>query len=197
MYPKAFKKLIDNFASLPSVGPKMAERLVLYLFKQNKDKLEEFTQNLQEIKNLKHCDRCFNIAEDDLCEICKSKNREKKIICVVEDPLDIISLEKTGAYKGLYHVLGGVIFSGNDSKTDLKIPQLLERIKKEATEEVVLATNPTTEGDATALYLKRKLQELNFNINITKLARGLATGADIEYADETTLSAALTNRRKI
>lgn len=197
MYPKKFKDLINQFSALPSIGPKMAERLVLYLFKQHKNKLEEFARNLLEIKNLKHCDRCFNIAEDHLCEICKNKNREQKIICVVEDPLDVISLERTGSYKGLYHVLGGVIFSGNDSKTDLKLPQLLKRIQEESTEEVILATNPTTEGDATALYLKRKLQELNLNISITKLARGLATGADIEYADETTLSAALTNRRKI
>lgn len=197
MYPKKFKDLINQFSALPSIGPKMAERLVLYLFKQDKNKLEEFARNLLELKNLKHCDRCFNITEDHLCEICKNKNREQKIICVVEDPLDIISLERTGSYKGLYHALGGVIFSGNDSKADLKLPQLLKRIREESTEEVILATNPTTEGDATALYLKRKLQELNLNISITKLARGLATGADIEYADETTLSAALVNRRKI
>jgi recombination protein RecR len=174
----------------------MAERLVLFLFKQDKNKLEEFAQNLEELKNLKSCRRCFNISEDGLCEICKNSSREQKTICVVEEPLDIISIEKTGAYKGLYHVLGGVIFNGTE-KNDLKIAELLERIKKENTEEVVLATNPTTEGDATALYLKRQIKELNLPVKISRLAKGMATGGDIEYADEATLSAALTNRREL
>lgn len=195
MYPKSFKKLIDNFASLPSVGPKMAERLVLYLFKQDKNKLEEFAQNLEELKNLQSCKRCYNIAEGELCEICKDTRRDQLAICVVEEPLDIISLEKTGAYKGLYHVLGGVIFGNGDS--DLKIPQLLDRIKKENTQEIILATNPTTEGDGTALYVKRKIKELNVPVKISRIARGMSTGSDIEYADEITLSSALTNRREL
>lgn len=196
MYPRTFKKLIDNFSSLPSVGPKMAERLVLFLFKQDKNKIQEFADNLADIKNLKTCRRCFNIAEGELCEICKNKHREQKVICVVEEPLDIISIEKTGAYKGLYHVLGGLIFSasGTDSQ-DLKIPELLNRIKSEKTAEVIIATNPTTEGDATVLYLKRKIQSLG--IKITRLARGLSTGGDIEYADEATLTEALTNRKEL
>lgn len=196
MYPKSFKKLIENFSSLPSVGPKMAERLVLYLFKQNNDKLEGFAKNLEDLKNLQSCRRCFNISEDGLCEICKNTQRNQKIICVVEEPLDIISLEKTGIFKGLYHVLGGVIFSNAESK-DLKISELLARIKKDNVEEVVLATNPTTEGDATALYLKRQINSLNIPVKISRLAKGLATGGDIEYADEATLSAALTNRREL
>jgi recombination protein RecR len=195
MYPKSFKKLIDHFASLPSVGPKMAERLVLYLFKQNVSKIHDFAQSLEDIKTLKSCQKCFNISEADLCEICKNSQRDPKTICVVEDPLDIISIEKTGIYKGLYHVLGGVIFSGNGDGVDLKIPQLIQRIQTEEINEVILAANPTTEGDATNLYLKSKLKD--FNIKITRLARGLATGGDIEYADEITLSAALTNRREL
>lgn len=194
MYPRKFKDLINQFSSLPSVGPKMAERLVLYLFKQDKEKLENFARNLEELKNLKSCQKCYNISENGLCEICKNSQRETTAICVVEDPLDIISIEKTGTYKGLYHVLGGLIFSSAESN-DLKIPQLLSRIEKEGIEEVILATNPTTEGDATALYLKKKLQD--FDVKITRLARGLATGGDIEYADEMTLGAALTNRRKL
>lgn len=196
MYPKSFKKLIENFSSLPSVGPKMAERLVLYLFKQDKNKLEEFAGNLEDLKNLNSCKRCYNIAEGELCEICKDTRREQKTICVVEEPLDIISIEKTGIYKGLYHVLGGVIFSNTESK-DLKIPELLARIKKEKTEEIILATNPTTEGDGTALYLKRQIKDLGTTVKISRLAKGLATGGDIEYADEATLSAALTNRREL
>jgi recombination protein RecR len=196
MYPKKFKDLINQFSKLPSVGPKMAERLVLFLFKQDKNKLEEFAKNLEELKNLKSCRRCFNISEDGLCEICKNSARDQKTICVVEEPLDIISIEKTGIYKGLYHVLGGVIFSGTDSR-NLKISELSDRIRKEKTEEIILATNPTTEGDATALYLKRQIKDLNVPIKISRLAKGLATGGDIEYADEATLSAALTNRREL
>jgi recombination protein RecR len=194
MYPKSFKKLIDHFSSLPSVGPKMAERLVLFLFKQDADKLNNFSDSLKELKNLKSCRKCFNIAEEALCEICKNPQRDQKTICVVEDPLDIISIEKTGTYKGLYHVLGGVVLFTNE-KNDLKISELLERVKKEKTEEIILAVNPTTEGDATALYLRNKLK--NSGIKITRLARGLATGGDIEYADEITLSSALTNRREM
>ena len=195
MFPRPFKKLIDNFSLLPSVGPKMAERLVLYLFRQDKEKIEEFAKNLKNIKNLKTCQRCFNIAEGEFCEICQNKSRDQKTICVVEEPLDIISIERTGIYKGLYHVLGGVIFSSAKEKTELKIPELLDRIKKEKISEIIIATNPTTEGDATVLYLKRKL--LPFKIKVTRLARGLSTGGDIEYADEATLSEALTNRKEL
>ncbi|MDD3497991.1 MAG: recombination mediator RecR [Candidatus Moranbacteria bacterium] len=194
MYPKIFQKLIDNFSSLPSIGPKMAERLVLFLFKQNKEKIKDFSENLAKLKELRYCERCFNISEENLCEICNNKQREDDAICVVEDPLDIISIERTGIYKGLYHVLGGSMEAGEE-KNDLKIPELLERLKKEGIKEIIIATNPTTEGDMTSLYLKRKLQ--NFKIKITRLGRGLSTGGDIEYADELTLSSALTNREKL
>lgn len=194
MFPKSFKKLIDNFASLPSVGPKMAERLVLHLFKQNKEKIQEFAENLENIQHMKTCQKCFNIAEENLCEICKNNKRNQKQICVVEEPLDIISLEKTRAYQGLYFVLGGTIFQNNNEQ-ELKIPELLKRIENEKIEEVVLATNPTTEGDATALYLKRKIQPLG--IKVTQLARGLTTGGDIEYIDESTLSSAINNRKEL
>ena len=194
MYPKAFQKLIKNLASLPSVGPKMAERLVLFLFKQDIEKIRDFAENLLEIKNMKVCKRCFNIAESELCEYCKDTRRDQHSICVVEEPLDIISLERTKAYSGLYHVLGGVIQVG-DSGAELKIPELISRIENEEITEVILATNPTTEGDATALYLKRKMQPLN--VKITRLGRGLSTGADLEYADELTLSEALTNRKEL
>jgi recombination protein RecR len=192
MYPKAFQKLIKNLASLPSVGPKMAERLVLFLFKQDAEKIKEFAENLLEIKNMRFCKKCFNISEGDTCEYCKDEKRDHKTICVVEEPLDIISIERTKAYQGLYHVLGGVIQVG-DNGQDLKINELLNRIEKEKISEIILAMNPTTEGDATALYLKRKIQPLN--VKITRLGRGLSTGADLEYADEITLSEALTNRK--
>jgi len=196
VYPKVFKNLITHFSSLPSVGPKMAERLVLFLFKQNQDNLDDFAKNLLSLKDLKFCQKCFNISEDLLCHICQDKQRSPKVICVVEDPLDVISIERTGIYRGLYHILGGTMqSSGKLENNDLKIPQLLNRAKDEEIEEIILATNPTTEGDLTALYLKRKLESLG--IKITRLGRGMSTGGDIEYADEITLGSALTNRKEL
>lgn len=194
MFPKSFQKLIKNFSSLPSIGPKMAERLVLYLFKQDVEKIKEFAENLLEIKEMRTCSRCFNISEDHLCSICKDQKRDQTTICVVEEPLDVISIERTNTYRGIYHVLGGVLHA-SEQNPDLKIAELIERIGKENINEVILATNPTTEGDATAFYLKRKLQPLG--IRITRLGRGLSTGADLEYADEITLSEALTNRKEL
>jgi len=194
MYPKIFQKLIENFSSLPSVGPKMAERLVLFLFKQDSEKLLEFAQNLTQLKSLQNCKKCFNISEGELCGICLNKHRDPTAICVVEDSLDIISIERTGLYKGIYHVLGGSMDT-HSANTDLKIPELIKRIKSEKPTEIIIATNPTTEGDLTSLYIKRKLQD--FNIKITRLGRGLSTGSDIEYADEITLGSALTNREKM
>jgi recombination protein RecR len=196
MYPKSFKKLIDNFASLPSVGPKMAERLVLYLSKLDKEKIRNFSESLLAILALKSCPKCFNIAEEGLCEICKDSRRDKAVVCVVEEPLDIFSIEKTGIFKGLYHVLGGVLQTTvNGENKDLKIPQLLKRIEAEKIKEVIIATNPTTEGDITALYLKKKLAPLE--VTVTRLARGLSTGGDIEYVDDITLSSAFSNRKEI
>ena len=194
MFPKAFKKLIENFSALPSIGPKMAERLVLYLFKQDKAKLAEFAENLLSIQQLGFCRKCFNIAERDLCEICQDAKRNPKIICVVEEPLDIISIEKTRAFNGLYHVLGGVL-SLSREVVPLKINELVKRLTEEKITEVIIATNPTTEGDTTALYLKNQIKTLP--VKITRLARGLSTGGDIEYADEITLSSALSNRKEI
>ncbi|MFZ2154126.1 MAG: recombination mediator RecR [Candidatus Moraniibacteriota bacterium] len=194
MYPKIFQKLIDNFSALPSVGPKMAERLVLFLFKQDQEKLLEFAKNLTELKKLRHCKKCFNISEKEECEICLNKNRYVHTICVVEDPLDIISIERTSIYKGIYHVLGGSL-DANTENSDLKVNELLERIKQEKPQEIIIATNPTTEGDLTSLYLRRKLQD--FPVKVTRLGRGLSNGGDIEYADEITLGSALTNREQM
>lgn len=194
MFPKSFQRLIKNFSSLPSIGPKHAERLVLFLFKKSQDDIEEFSKNLLEIKNLRFCKKCHNISEGDLCQICGDKKRDQKTICVVEEPLDIISIERTHAFSGIYHVLGGVI-TATEKDSALKIPDLFDRIKNEDIYEVILATNPTTEGDTTALYLKKKIQP--FGIKITRLGRGLSTGADLEYADEITLSEALTNRKEL
>jgi recombination protein RecR len=194
MFPKSFQKLIDHFSSLPSVGPKMAERLVLYLFKQDQEKLDDFSETLKDLKkNISSCAQCFNISENGLCAICQDKKRDASIICVVEDPLDVISIEKTRQMRGLYHVLGGTINAPADKNNQLKIKELLTRLKKEKIAEVIIATNPTTEGEATALYLARFIKPLN--VKTTRLARGLSTGGDIEYADEVTLRGAIEGRR--
>lgn len=194
MFPKSFQKLIDYFASLPSIGPKLAERLVLHLWKYDKEKINDFSQSLKDLKEkIKFCKQCFNISENDLCLICADKKRDKSVICVVEEPLDIIALEKTKKFNGLYHVLGGTITAQNNK--DLKINELKNRLKNNGVKEVILATNPTTEGEATALYLARLIKPLN--IKTTRLARGLPTGGDIEYADEATLSGAIEGRKEI
>ncbi len=195
-YPKVFKSLIAHFSSLPSVGPKMAERIVLYLFKQDEEKLQSFAEDLEMLHHLKSCQRCFHIAESNLCAICDDPKRQSDTLCLVEEPLDVIAIERIGLYRGLYHVLGGLIESGkNDNSHNLHITELLHRITDENIQEVILATNPTTEGDMTALYLKKKLEP--FHIKVTRIARGMATGGDIEYADEMTLSASLTNRKEM
>jgi len=194
VFPKSFQKLINHFSSLPSIGPKLAERLVLYLWKQDEKKLEDFGEDLKALKkNIKFCKNCFNIAENDLCYICSDKKRDPSLLCVVEEPLDIIALEKTKKFTGVYHVLGGVITAQNTQ--ELKINELKNRLKKGNVKEVILATNPTTEGEATALYLARFIKPLG--IKITRLARGLPTGGDIEYADETTLAGAIEGRKEI
>ena len=194
MFPKSFQTLIDHFSSLPSIGPKLAERLVLYLWKQDRSKLDDFGEGIKSLKNnIRFCENCFNIAEEKLCVICADKKRDNGMICVVEDPLDIIALEKTRHFNGLYHVLGGTITAQNNG--DLKIAELKNRLKSSEAKEIILATNPTTEGEATALYIARLVKPLN--VKVTRLARGLPTGGDIEYADEATLSGAIEGRKEI
>jgi recombination protein RecR len=196
MFPKSFQKLINHFASLPSVGPKMAERLVLYLWKYDQEKLDDFSETLKDLKNkISFCMQCFNISENGLCSICHDLKRDQSLICVVEEPLDVIAIEKTRLMRGLYHVLGGTINQPVNKNNQLKIKELIDRLKKGKTEEVILATNPTTEGEATALYLARQIRPLN--IKITRLARGLPTGGDIEYADEATLRGSIEGRKEI
>ncbi|OGI31462.1 MAG: recombination protein RecR [Candidatus Moranbacteria bacterium RIFCSPLOWO2_12_FULL_48_12] len=195
-YPKVFQSLIAHFSTLPSVGPKMAERIVLYLFKQDEEKLQSFAESLEALHHLKSCTRCFHIAEGELCSICADTKRITDTLCLVEEPLDVIAIERTGAYLGLYHVLGGLLESGKSDNSDtLRINELLHRVANDGIKEVILATNPTTEGDLTALYLKKKLEPCK--IKVTRIGRGMATGGDIEYADELTLVSSLTNRKEL
>ena len=195
-YPKAFQNLIAQFSNLPSIGPKMAERLVLYLFKQDANKLTAFAESLEHLKDLKACERCFYITENHLCVFCTDQKRSTGILCVVEEPLDVIAIERTGSFGGRYHVLGGVLEgSGDGQEGNLHITELLNRIESEKVQEVILALNPTTEGDLTSLFLKTKLRDLP--VKVTRIARGMATGGDIEYADELTLSSSLENRKEL
>lgn len=195
-YPKPFQNLISHFSSLPSVGPKMAERIVLYLFKQEKEKLENFAESLTSLHDLRFCSRCFHISEGELCDVCDDPKRDGSVLAVVEEPMDVIAIERSGSFQGRYHVLGGVMQTGIGDGPQLRIPELLKRIREDGIREVILALNPTAEGDLTALYLKKKLVELP-DLSISRLARGLSTGGDIEYADETTIRSALTNREKL
>ncbi len=195
-YPKPFQNLIAHFSALPSIGPKMAERLVLHLFKQEHGRLLSFAESLEGLQDLSSCTRCFHIAEGSLCDICSDPKRDQKTLCVVEEPMDVIAIERSGGYPGLYHVLGGVMRTGRrDDDPALRIPELVSRVRDEGVSEVILALNPTTEGDLTALYLRKRLSP--FGVRISRPARGLATGGDIEYADEATLTSAMKNRETL
>lgn len=197
MFPNLFQKLINHFTELPSVGPRMAEKLVLHLFKQDKKKIQQFAKDLYEFgSGLNYCEKCFHVAGENICDICANKKRDHSIICVVEDPLDVIAIEKTRNYQGIYHVLGGNLSVMNEDEIKkLKINELIQRVKQEKPQEVILATNPTTDGETTALYLARTLKPLK--IKITRIARGLPTGGDIEYADEITLGSSIEGRKEI
>jgi recombination protein RecR len=196
MLPSSLKNLIDHFAKLPGIGQRAATRLAFFLLNQPGQDLKDFAQALTELKTkTKVCQNCFNLSSETLCSICSDKKRNPLIICVIEDILDIIPLERTKQFSGLYHVLGGLISPTEGLTPDkLKIKELVARIKKHPEQvEVILAFNPTVEGDATALYLERILKPLN--AKISRLARGLSAGGDLEYTDEATLINALKNRK--
>lgn len=191
--PESVNTLIEEFAKLPSIGPKTAERLVFYLLKTGENQtLGEAA--LQLTDGLMRCEVCQNFSTNTTCGICINPSRSDALICVVSAPLDIVAIEKTGLYKGKYHVLHGVISPIDGiGPDDLEIASLLQRIDKKKPEEVILATNPNLEGETTALYILRKLQENG--IKVTKLAHGLPIGGDLEYADQMTLGRALDNRQ--
>lgn len=201
--PKSIKNLISYFERLPGVGPKSASRLVFYLLNTPESFVREMSNSLLAIKKeIKICKECFSVAESDLCEICSDERRNKKIICVVEKAIDVMAIENIGGFKWVYHVLGGVVNPlDHIGPDDLKIDELISRVRKfEADDEVeiILATNPTMEGEATALYIKKKLEDLkNEKIKITRIGSGLPMGADLEYADQATLSRAMDGRRTI
>jgi len=199
MLPPSLKNLIDHLSRLPGLGQRSATRLAFYLISQPTSELNSLAQAIKDLPaKIKHCPRCFNLTSDsELCAICADKKRQQNLICVVEDILDIIPIERTRQFIGAYHVLGGLLSPIDDLTPDkLRIKELVARIKQLLSQkiqpEIVLAFNPTTEGDTTALYLEKLLKPSN--AKITKLNRGLATGSDLEYADEATLVNALKYR---
>ncbi|MFZ5366200.1 MAG: recombination mediator RecR [Patescibacteria group bacterium] len=201
---RPIRRLIEAFERLPGIGPKTAARLTFYLLHVPQEELSEFAGALENLKkDTVLCSICFNVSESDPCPICSDRDRDKGTICVVEQPLDILALEKAGNYKGVYHVLHGAISPLNNIGPDeLYIKQLLDRVKGregEKVKEIILATNPNMEGEATAMFISKKIKELpitNYQLQITRLGQGLPTGADLEYADEVTLSRALEGRRE-
>lgn len=189
--------LIEEFSKLPGIGVKTAQRLTFFLLRSPADQARRLSEAILRVKeSIIYCSRCFNITEADPCLICSNPNRDQEMICVVEEPLDVLALEKTGAYKGLYHVLHGALspVEGIGPK-DLRIEELFKRLRGSAVREIILATNPNFEGEYTANYLQKELK--SFPIKVTGLARGLPIGGDLEYADEGTLSRALEGRREL
>ena len=196
-YSPSIENLIENFEKLPSIGHKTAIRLAFHVLDMDKEKTNDFINSIIEAKkNLKYCSKCFNISDTDPCPICSSPKRDQSTICVVEDVRDIIAMERTHEFKGVYHVLHGSIspMSGI-GPDDIKIKELLSRINENKVKEVILATNPRVEGEATAIYLSKIIKPLG--IKTTRIAQGIPVGGDLEYTDEVTLSQALEGRREI
>ncbi|MEA2097642.1 MAG: recombination mediator RecR [Patescibacteria group bacterium] len=196
MYPKPIQDLITEFSKLPGIGPRTATRFVFSLLKHpdyDTELLGHAVLNLK--KETKICKNCFNISEKELCEFCSNQKRTRSIVCVVGEATDIPAIENTKQFNGLYHILGGIIKPSEGISSDnLNVKKLIERIKGNGIKEIIIATNPNTEGETTALYLVKILKP--FNVKVTRLARGLSTGSDLEYADEMTISSALTGRRE-
>jgi recombination protein RecR len=185
---------VSEFAKLPGIGKKTALRLVLHLLKQEPARVEEFGEAIVKMRNdIKFCHRCYNVADSDTCSICANNMRIQEIICVVENIRDVIAIESTQQFNGLYHVLGGIISPLDGIGPDqLNIESLVQRIQKEKTEELIFALNPNIQGDTTIYYIQKKLQSLP--VKITTIARGIAFGGELEYADEMTLARSITNR---
>ncbi len=192
--PPSLQALIDEFARLPGVGKKSAQRIAIHVLRKPAESARKLAEALIAVKErLTVCPQCFNIAEGDQCPICSDAKRDSGIICVVEQASDILPLEKSGAYHGLYHVLGGVLSPlDNKNESDLHVNELVERVKQGTIREVIIATNPTTEGETTAMLVAQMLK--SSGVKVTRIARGIPVGSELEFADEVTLSRALEGR---
>jgi recombination protein RecR len=196
-YARPVERLITELSKLPSIGPKSAQRIAFHIVRGRPDDARALADALREVKErIRPCRRCFNLTEGEECEICTDLRRDASVICAVEDPYDIGPIERTGEYRGLYHVLGGALspLDGIEPE-DLRIAELVERAEKEGTKEIVIATNPNTTGEATALFIAQELKDTP--VKVTALASGLPVGGDLEYADEVTLGRAFAGRREI
>ncbi|MCM3712385.1 recombination mediator RecR [Sporosarcina luteola] len=196
-YPEPISKLIDSFMKLPGIGPKTAGRLAFFVLSMKEDTVLDFAKALVDAKrNLRFCSVCGHITDIDPCQICQDQSRDRSMICVVQDPKDVIAMEKMRDYNGMYHVLHGAISPMDGiGPEDINVPSLLTRLQDEEVEELILATNPTIEGEATAMYISRLVKPSG--ITTTRIAHGLPVGGDLEYADEVTLSKALEGRREL
>lgn len=196
-YSPSIEKLIESFEKLPSIGHKTAVRLAFHMLDLNEEDTKEFIDSIINAKkNLKYCSKCFNISDTDPCPICSSPKRDESVICVVEDVRDIMAMERTHEFKGVYHVLHGTISPMNGiGPDDIKIKELLNRIGENNTKEIIIATNPRVEGEATAIYLSKIIKPLG--IKVTRIAHGIPVGGDLEYTDEITLTKALEGRREL
>ena len=197
IYPKSIAALIEQFQKFPSVGPKSAQRMAFFLLRMSKDDVENFAATILEAKeNTRTCEICYNISTSSPCEICSSSQRDKSTICVVAESKDLIAIEKTNEYKGLYHVLQGLISPMDGiGAEDIRIKELLNRLTNEEVKEVILALSPSVEGEATSLYLTKLIKP--FGIKVSRIAFGLPVGADLEYADEITIAKAIEGRHEI
>ncbi len=196
-YARPVERLITELSKLPSIGPKSAQRIAFHVVRSRPDDARSLAEALREVKErIRPCKRCFNLTESEECDICTDPRRDPSVICAVEDPYDIGPIERTGEYRGLYHVLGGALspLDGIEPE-DLRIAELVERVGKEETKEIVVATNPNTTGEATALFIAQELE--GTSVRVTALASGLPVGGDLEYADEVTLGRAFAGRREI
>ena len=196
-YPEPVARLIEALQRLPGIGPKSAQRMTFYLLKRPLEEVRELSESLVAVKEqIVSCQTCFNVTEQDPCRICADPARDRRLLCIVEEPNDLLAMERTGEYRGHYHVLLGALSPLDGiGPEDLKVRELLARLEANAVAEVILATNPNVEGEATALYLAKLLRPLGGRI--TRIARGLPVGGDLEYADQVTLSKALEGRREV
>jgi recombination protein RecR len=199
MFTPPVNRLITELAKLPGIGQRTAQRLAFHVLRVPEQEAFALAAAIREVKErIVLCEECFNLAEGPRCPICLDQRRDRSVICVVEEPADVVPVERTNEYRGLYHVLGGALspIDGVDPE-DLKIAELVERVRAGEVREVVIATNPTTSGEATAFYIAEAVRELGGDVAVTRLASGLPVGADLEYADEITLGRALSGRRAV
>ena len=197
LYSPSIEKLIESFERLPSIGHKTAARLAFYILNSSEEETNEFINSIKNAKaNLKYCSKCYNITDTDPCPICANPAREQSVICVVEDVRDVVAMERTHEFKGVYHVLHGSISPMNGvGPDDIKLKELLSRLMEGKVKEIILATNPRVEGEATAMYISKLVKPLG--VKVTRIAHGIPVGGDLEYTDEVTLSKALEGRREL